>query len=198
MIYVVTNRKLVKEESFYQMIERCSKSPIDGIILREKDLSTNELLELAEKVKRITDKYSLPLIVNGDEHVARKVNAYGCHFGYSAFPSDYKKEGLKLGISIHSVKEAMEAEKLGADYIIAGNIFQTDCKSGLKGKGIEFIKIIKKNISIPVIAIGGIDIRNVKRVINAGANGVAIMSSAMKDKENIFIKNLRDEMEGNI
>jgi len=198
MIYVVTNRNLVKEESFYEAIERCCKSSINGIILREKDLSHTELLLMAKEVKGITDRYNIPLIINGDEKIAKEINAYGCHFGYSVLPENYNKDKMKLGISIHSVKEAIEAERLGADYIIAGNIFETDCKPGLKGRGIDFIDNIKKNISIPIIAIGGIDIENVREVIDAGIDRVAIMSSAMKDKEYKFIRKLKDEMEGTI
>ncbi|MBS4534526.1 thiamine phosphate synthase [Clostridium sp. D2Q-14] len=198
MIYVVTNRHLVTKESFYEAIERCSQAPIDGIILREKDLSYSKLLDMANKVKQITNKYNLPLIVNGNEKVAEKINAYGCHFGYNVLPNEYNREGLRLGISIHSIGEAIKAEKLGVDYIIAGNIFETDCKPGLVGRGIEFIDFIKRKVSILVIAIGGIDIDNIKNVIDSGADGVAIMSSAMKDIENKFIKNLRHQMDAGI
>ncbi|MBS4538597.1 thiamine phosphate synthase [Clostridium sp. D2Q-11] len=198
MIYVVTNRNLIKEENFYEAIERCSQASIDGLILREKDLSTDELLEMAKRVKVITNKYHIPLIINGNIEVAKKINSYGCHLSYKDIPNNYHKEGLKLGASIHSVEEAIESERLGVDYIIAGNIFETDCKPGLIGKGIEFLEEIKSRVSIPIIAIGGIDIDNAKKVINAGVNGVAIMSSAMNDINNRFINKLREEVEENI
>lgn len=191
MICVVTNRFLVQNESFYEAIERAALAGPDMIILREKDLCYDELLSLAIKVKAITDRFKIPLIINGSYEVAKEVKAYGYHMGYSNINSNNLKSSLKLGISVHNLKEAIEAENLGASYVIAGHVFETDCKKGLEGRGLEFIKEVSSNIKIPVIAIGGISTKNAQEVLEAGAVGVAIMSSAMKKNNMESIKDLK-------
>lgn len=190
-IYIVTNRKLIREGSIYDVIERCAKMGADGVILREKDLDYEELKDIALGVRNITQKYNIPLIVNGNIDVAMDIKADGFHSSFQAFKNIAEKMGLEkriqsgqrkfiYGVSIHKHEEALEAEKLGADYLIAGNIFETDCKPGLEGKGIDFLSKICSSANIPVIAIGGININNIENVLAIGAFGVAVMSYAMK------------------
>ncbi|NEZ48130.1 thiamine phosphate synthase [Clostridium botulinum] len=182
MLCVVTNRKLVQNEDFYDVIERVAKGKVDYLILREKDLDSDELFTLAYNVKTITDKYNVPLIINGNLEVAEHVNAYGCQLSYNMLMKCklWKKLKLKIGVSVHSIEEAVNAEKVGVNYILAGHVFETDCKKGLKGRGLKFISDISNNICIPLIAIGGINESNVQSVIKSGASGVAIMSTAME------------------
>lgn len=190
-IYVVTNRKLIREGSICDVVERCAKMGADGVILREKDLGYEELKDIALGVRNITQKYNIPLIVNGNIDVAMDIKADGFHSSFQAFKNIAEKMGVEkrikrreskfiFGVSIHKLEEALEAEKLGADYLIAGNIFETDCKPGLESKGVEFLSIICSSVSIPVIAIGGINIDNIKNVLAVGAYGAAVMSYAMK------------------
>lgn len=190
-IYIITNRKLIREGSIYDAVERCAKMGADGVILREKDLDYKELKEIALGVRDITQKYNIPLIVNGRIDVAMDIKADGFHSSFQAFKNIAEKMGLKkriqrreskfiYGVSIHKLDEALEAEKLGADYLIAGNIFETDCKPGLEGKGIDFLSKICGSVNIPVIAIGGIKSNNLENVLATGAYGAAIMSYAMK------------------
>lgn len=194
MIYVVTNRHLVDKDRFYDTIEGCASSGVQGIILREKDLSFDLLLPMAKKVKEITDRHNIPLIINGSAKVAKEINAYGVHYGFNAFDKSIEIGSLHLGLSVHSLDEAIVAQSLGADYILCGNIFKTQCKPGLRGRGPSFIESITKNVNIPVIAIGGIDENNLKYVIDTGATGVAIMSSAMGYNNSYVIKNLKNEI----
>lgn len=195
-IYVVTNRNLVKERCFYDVIEECAEKGADGIILREKDLSYEALKKMAQIVKKRIDKYGVPLIINGNLKVAKEIDAFAFHTGFQAFkeiidqqklnPNDeaykysLKEKNLFIGVSIHTVEEAIEASNLGADYVIAGNVFETDCKPGLKGKGLDFINSICSSVDIPVIAIGGINPNNIEDILNTAAAGVAVMSYAMK------------------
>ena len=190
-IYIVTNRKLIREGSICDVVERCAKMGADGVILREKDLGYEELKDIALGVKNITQKYNIPLIVNGNIDVAMDIKADGFHSSFQAFKNIAEKMGVEkrverreskfiYGVSIHKIEEALEAEKLGADYLIAGNIFETDCKPGLEGKGIYFLSKICGSINIPVIAIEGININNIENVLAAGAYGAAVMSYAMK------------------
>lgn len=186
MIFVVTNRKICGEENFIKTMEQCAKNKPYAIILREKDLDYKNLYKLALDTKKITDKYNVPLIINGNLQIAKELNTWGYHCGITLFREMNEKMDRKLGLSVHSVEEAIEAEKLGADYILAGHIYETKCKEGLKGRGENFIKSISKKVSIPIIAIGGITEENTVNVINSGAKGVAIMSSAMKEPNTIL------------
>lgn len=206
-IFVVTNRHLIVKGDIYEIIEKCALKGADGVILREKDLPYDSLKKMAEGIKNITDKYNIPLIINGNIDVAKEINAYGFHTGIATlrkmFSVDYGKneyeierdleitctafrekeynhKKLVLGASVHSTNEAIEAERLGADYIIAGHVFETGCKQGIKGRGIEFIQKVCENVKIPVIAIGGIAPNNLNEVLNTKVGGVAVMSYGMK------------------
>ncbi|WP_234122403.1 thiamine phosphate synthase [Clostridium hydrogenum] len=187
MIYVVTNRKLIKRGSLYDKVDKALEYGAENIILREKDLDYEKLYEMAIKIKSITDKYNANLIVNGSLRVAEEVKAYAYHTGFENFISQ-EKFNIKTGVSIHSLEEAIEAEKEGAAYLLCGNVYETSCKPGLEGKGLNYIRNIINKVTIPVIAIGGISEKNIKDVINAGARGAAVMSAIME--EPLIVKRL--------
>lgn len=168
----VTNRKLV-EGDFLQRIEEICKCSPRAIILREKDLFEDDYIKLASDVKSICDTYGITFISN--TYIYGENN----HLPLPLFSR--KSEGL-TGTSVHSVEDAIRAQELGADYVLAGHVFETDCKKRLPGRGLKFIEDVAKNISIPVYAIGGITPDNYKDVIASGAKGAAIMSSAMTCK----------------
>ncbi|MCD2346667.1 thiamine phosphate synthase [Clostridium guangxiense] len=180
MIYVVTNRKLVVNGNLCDRLEKALEYGAKNIILREKDLKYDELYELACKIKVAADKYDARLIVNGNLRVAEEIKAYAYHMGFENFMRQEKVD-IKIGVSVHSLEEAIKAEKNGAAYLLCGNVYETVCKPGLKGKGLDYIRKIVAKVAVPVIAIGGISEKNVRDVIEAGAKGVAIMSSAMKE-----------------
>lgn len=182
MIYVVTNRKILGKENLFEVIEKLLQYGVKNIILREKDLGEEELYKIALKLKGITDNYAGNLIINGSLKVSEKIEAYAYHASFGNFIKEGRKY-KKTGVSVHSLEEAKTAEKLGADYLLCGNVYETSCKPGLKGKGLNYIRNIVENTHIPVIAIGGISEENIKKVIEAGASGAAIMSSAMKEPQ---------------
>ena len=171
-LVVVTNRKLV-EGDFLQRIEEICKCDPRAVILREKDLSEDEYIDLASDVKSICDRYNVTFISN------TYIFGENVHLPLGIFS---RKSGKIVGTSVHSVEDAIEAQRLGADYVLAGHVFETDCKKGLPGRGLKFIEDVSSNISIPVYAIGGITPENYGDVIKAGAKGAAIMSSAMTCK----------------
>lgn len=206
-IFVVTNRHLIEKGNIYEVIEKCAAKGADGVILREKDLDYDPLKEMAKGIKDITDRYNIPLIINGNIDIAKDINAFGVHTGidgirnmkpmtnqisryrgqealddtYEEFKiKEYATGKLVLGVSVHSPQEAIEAEKLGADYLVAGNVFETECKPGLEGRGIDFIDKVCKSVNIPVIAIGGINPNNLNELIATKVFGAAIMSYGMK------------------
>ena len=176
----VTNRKLCND--FYKRIKEISKSNLKYLILREKDLEYKELLIMAKNVQSILKDSNIKLIINSNVEVAEEVNAYGIQLSFKDFCKNKGKNfnGIK-GVSVHSLSEAIEAEKRGANYIIYGHVFNTDCKKGLKPRGLIEFKEICNKVNIPVYAKGGINKENYKSVLEIGADGVAVMSSLMKN-----------------
>lgn len=180
MIFIVTNRKLVKGEDFFHRIEQAVSAGAEAIILREKDLSFEELLRMAKQIKRLTDGHKTRLIINGSLEVARAVCANGIHLSFERYASEKPEFGGLIGVSVHSVEEAIRAEDLGATYILAGHIYNTECKKGVEPKGVSLIREIKACVKIPCIAIGGITEYNCNEILRNGAQGIAVMSSIME------------------
>ncbi|SKC81793.1 thiamine phosphate synthase [Maledivibacter halophilus] len=180
MLYLITNRKLIKSGNLYSVVLEALRGGTEAVILREKDLAYKELLPIVFKLRNITNSFSAQLIINGNLKSAIISNANFFHIGIKDF-ENHKPDlnGVLFGLSVHSVKEAIDAEKYGAKYILASHIFETDCKKGLKPKGINLIKNIKSKVNIPVIALGGINEKNIRDIIKAGADGVAVMSYIM-------------------
>ncbi|WP_017414888.1 thiamine phosphate synthase [Clostridium tunisiense] len=183
MIYVITNRKLITKGRLSEVAEAAAKGGAEVIILREKDLGFYQLLPIALDIKERIKSTKCKLIINSNIEVAREVKAHGIHCSYDYFITEAPKFPGEIGVSIHSIEEATKAEKMGASYILASPIFETQCKPGVEPKGIAFIKAIKKVVKIPVIALGGINLENGKEVMEAGAHGLAVMSAIMAAKE---------------
>lgn len=184
MIYLITNRKLVNENSssknnYFKVIEEAVLGGVSRIILREKDLNSEELLKIAVKISEIIEGTETKLIINSNLEVANRVKAFGVQLSYKDFLTLGKCFNGEIGVSIHSVEEGVEAYKRGASYLLASHIFETKCKEGLEPKGLKLIKELKVKVKIPVVALGGILPDNVDLVLKAGADGIAVMSTIM-------------------
>lgn len=180
-VLCVTNRLLCADD-FLKRIDSLAKAQPEGIILREKDLSAVEYKSLAESVLEICEKYGTPCILHSFADAAEELSAKALHLPLSKLrelPSYKRSRFTTLGASCHSVQDAKEAEALGCTYITAGHVFDTDCKKGLPGRGLHFLRQVCESVSLPVYAIGGINEENAAEVINAGAKGVCVMSGAM-------------------
>lgn len=180
-ILCITSRGLCQED-FLVRIEKIAKAQPIGIILREKDLSAKEYEALAKQVQAICEKYQTTCVLHQFADVAKKLKVKEIHLPLPVLRTLKEEERSffsVLGASCHSVEEAIEAQELGCTYIIAGHVFETDCKKGLPGRGVEFLREICKNVFIPVYAIGGIHAGNVAEVRRAGASGACIMSGIM-------------------
>ena len=176
----VTNRKLYND--FYSRITEIAKENVlQYLILREKDLNDKELLKMALKIKEIIVNSDIKLIINSNISVAEEVEAFGVQLSFNKFLEKGKEftKGI-VGVSIHSLEEAIEAEKLGADYLLYGHVFETDCKKGVKPRGLDELKEINKVVKTPVYAIGGISLLNYKKVLDVGTTGIAVMSGLVK------------------
>ena len=195
----ITNRKLCENENLEKQIEKIFSAykrkiiledfEIVALTLREKDFNKNEYLNLVKKIYPICEKYRIDLILhqNYDLNLDKKYKIEGIHLSYDNFKSlnknireELKKKYKRIGVSIHSLEEAREVESLGASYIVAGHIFETDCKKGLEPRGLKFVENLSSILTIPIFAIGGIDEKNSQSVIDSGAFGVCMMSSLMK------------------
>ena len=177
----VTNRALC-QENFLTRIERLAKAHPAAILLREKDLTEAEYTKLAREVLCICKKHGTLCILHNYADAARELHHTALHLPLPALRllSDSERHSYQvLGASCHSVADAKEAEALGCSYITAGHIFDTDCKKGLPGRGLEFLRKVCSSVSIPVYAIGGICPENIAAVHAAGTTGACIMSSAM-------------------
>ena len=196
---IISNRKLCENKNLEKQIEKIFSAyerkiilknfDIVALTLREKDLNKNEYLKLIEEIYPICQKYKINLILhqNYDLNLDDKYNIEGIHLSYSIFKSlneNIKAELIKkykrIGVSVHSLNEAKEVESLGASYVVAGHIFETDCKKGLEPRGLKFIEDLSSALSIPIFAIGGIDEKNSLSVINSGAFSICMMSTLMK------------------
>jgi thiazole tautomerase (transcriptional regulator TenI) len=151
---------------------------VDAIHLREKKKTAKELAALIFGL--ITKGVPAEkLIINDRVDVAVVCGAAGVQLAYHSLNVKVVKEhfpSLRVGCSVHSLEEAQEAGRHGADYCLYGHIFPTDCKAGLSPRGLSELAVIAKQIDIPVIAIGGIKPDNVEKVLQAGAKGIAVMS----------------------
>lgn len=174
----VTNRSLCRTGLKEQVEKICKAGLCDALILREKDLSEAEYISLAKSIKEICDEHGLDFICNNMPGAASRL-ACGLQMSYRSFlEQEHRSDGT--WVSVHSLDEAIEAERLGADGLIAGHIFVTDCKKGLAPRGLEFLKEVCDAVSIPVFAIGGIDESNSDLVRLAGAQGECRMSWYMR------------------
>lgn len=181
-ILCVTNRRLCKGD-FLQRLGEISAAGPAGIVLREKDLSPEAYKALAKEVWKICGDHQVTCILHNFQEVAQELGCQALHLPLPVLrrlSADERSRFTHLGASCHSVEEAQEAEKLGCTYIIAGHIFDTDCKKDLPGRGINFLEKMCESVSIPVYAIGGIRAENIARVRSAGAKGACLMSSVME------------------
>ena len=182
-ILAVTNRTLCSRPFPEQLKRVCSLSP-KAIILREKDMSETDYLTLARVCLDICRSYNVPLILHTYIHAARTLRCSAIHLPLPLLEGAQEalNDFTDIGVSVHSVEDAQRAESLGATYLTAGHIYSTDCKKGLPPRGLDFLQEICRSVSIPVYAIGGIQIGTgqIRQVMEYGAAGGCIMSGMMK------------------
>ncbi len=181
-ILCITNRRLCGTD-FLAQVERIAGAHPKAIILREKDLSEQEYESLGAEVIKICRKYNTPCILHSYPQAAGRLECKNLHlplFVLEQMTVKERKGFSVLGASCHSLEDALVAQKLGCAYITVGHIFDTDCKAGIPGRGLDFLKEICGKVKIPVYAIGGIAPENIKKVKEAGAFGACVMSGLMK------------------
>ena len=184
-LYLVTDNS-DDEEKFLKTIEDGIKGGVTVVQIREKTADTLDFYNLALKVKEITSKYNVPLIINDRVDVALAIDADGVHVGQSDMPCDVTRrligEDKILGISAATIDEAKKAQKDGADYIGTGAVFPTKTKDDASSVTKEELKKIVESINIPVVAIGGINLENASQLADTGIAGLSVVSAIMSSE----------------
>lgn len=192
-IVCVTDRASCQED-FLVRIRRIIAAKPDRIILRAKDMSETDYLLLSKMVTGYCGECGVKCTLHGFVGLS----ADSIHLPLAVFrdiPDEVRSIYTEIGVSVHSVEEAVYAEKSGASYVTAGHIFVTDCKRGLPPKGTEFLHEVCKSVDIPVYAIGGINAENVAEIRDSGAAGACIMSGFMRCGEpDKFLQKLRERV----
>lgn len=181
LLYAITDKHWTEKQSLYEQIECALKGGITCLQLREKNLSEKEFLKEAKEIHQLCQKYHVPLIINDSIEIAIKSGAEGVHLGQEdmTLTEARKIVGKKLiiGVSTHTPAEAILAEKNGADYLGAGAIFGSSTKTNVKIMKKETLQAICQSVSIPVVAIGGVNENNLPQLIGTGIDGVAVISA---------------------
>ena len=183
-LYLVTDRQQTAGRPLLDVLEACLAAGVRAIQLREKDLTTRKLFSLGTEVRRLTREYDAALLINDRIDVALALDADGVHLaGHSLPPQTARKilgPGPLIGVSTHSVDEALEAEAKGGDFIVFGPVFDTASKRPYgPPQGLESLKAIREAVLLPLFAIGGVTPDRVPALKAAGADGVAAISGLL-------------------
>nr|WP_025775540.1 thiamine phosphate synthase [Clostridium botulinum] len=187
-LYLITDRRFLKGRQLKKVVEDAILGGITIVQVREKDVSTREFYNVAKEVKEVTDYYRVPIIINDRLDIAQAIDANGVHLGQKDMHLNIAREILGkdkiIGISVGNVKEALEAQNNGADYLGIGTIFPTGSKKDVDAIiGIDGLSKIKDSISIPSVAIGGIDKTNFKDVLKTGIEGISVISAILDEDD---------------
>lgn len=181
-LYLVTDRSLSKGRQLEHIVEEAVKGGVTIVQLREKDISTSEFYEIACSLKSLLAPHNIPLIINDRLDIALASNADGLHIGQSDLPYEVVRNILGkdkiIGLSVETIEQAREANKLDVDYIGLSPVFSTNTKTDintpLELKGIKEIASFTKH---QTVAIGGINKSNTEDIIKHGADGIAVVSA---------------------
>jgi thiamine-phosphate pyrophosphorylase len=186
-IYLVTDRDLMSTETLEEAVEQAIIGGCTLVQLREKDCSSLDFYNTAVKVKEITDKYNVPLLINDRLDIALAVDAAGVHVGQSDLPATIVRkivgEDKIIGVSTGSLEQALKAQKDGADYIGVGAMYATGTKKDANSTSMEELKKIRENISLPIVVIGGINKERIKDFDGIGIDGLAIVSAIIAQED---------------
>lgn len=181
-LYVITDAKLSCGRSHLEVIRAAIAGGATVVQYREKEGTTRRMIEEARALRELACQAGVPFIVNDRVDVALAVDADGVHVGQDDMPAHLARKlmgpGKIIGVSVDNLEQALQAERDGADYVGAGPIFATPTKPDAAPPiGVEGLAEICRRVSIPVVAIGGINAENAGTVIEAGAAGVAVVSA---------------------
>lgn len=180
-VYLCTDRDLMSTQTLEEAVEEAIKGGATVIQLREKNCSSKEFYETAVSIKKITEKYNVPLIINDRVDIALAVDAEGVHVGQSDLPAKVVRKIIGkdkiVGVSARSQELAMKAYEDGADYLGVGAMYATSTKKDAKVITKEELAKIRSSVPIPIVVIGGVNENNVSDFKGTGIDGVAVVSA---------------------
>jgi thiamine-phosphate pyrophosphorylase len=187
-LYVITDEAIAGGLTHEEIAQRAIAGGADVIQLRDKTCGCRELCRIGRALRTITMKTGTLFLVNDRLDVALACGADGVHLGQDDIRVDVARQiaptGFIIGVSVGTVDEAVRAEEEGADYIAISPVFSTASKDDAgPGRGLDVVREIRRSVSVPVIAIGGINLDNVREVIRAGADGVAVISAVVGSRD---------------
>ena len=182
-LYLVTDSDLLKGRDFYKCIEEAMKAGVTMIQLREKEADGKEFLEKAIRLRELTKKYDVSFIINDRIDIAMLCDADGVHVGQSDIDTmSVRKligENKIIGVSVRNVEEAVKAKKDGADYLGIGAMFSTSTKLDAKNVSFDTLNEIIKEVNMPFVLIGGINLDNVHNLKMFNPDGYALVSGIL-------------------
>ena len=202
LLYAVTDRAWVGKQDLYEQVESALKGGATCVQLREKELDDEAFLNEAVEIAALCKQYGVPFFINDNVEIAIKCHADGIHVGQEDMEAAQVRQrvgnDMMIGVSVHSVDEALEAVKNGADCLGVGAMFSTSTKTDIDVLPKETLRDICAAVDIPVVAIGGIGKSNISRLAGTGVDGVALVSAifAADDIENEcrLLRRLSEEM----
>lgn len=180
-LYIIISSELSKKHVL-ETLQEVIQGGADAVQLREKTMPDSKFLTLAREFKKITSQSKTLFIVNDRAEIAKKVDADGLHIGQSDISIHTAREIMNdriIGVSTHGISQAQRAQQEGADYISVGPIFYTETKSYEPPVGLDYLRQVKRDVAIPFVAIGAINLENLNEVLHAGASCVAICSAVI-------------------
>ncbi len=202
-LYLVTDRKLSLGMPLHKVVEKAVKGGVTIVQLREKYLNTNNFIEEALEIKKILDFHGVPLVINDRTDIALAVGASGVHLGRNDMPCHLARKLMGpdkiIGLSVETFEQAEEANQHDVDYIAISPVFVTATKKELtNGLGIDGVKKISEISRHPAVAIGSIKMYNAAKVIQAGADGIAVVSAicSARDPEKAARKLIEEVRKG--
>lgn len=202
LLYAVTDRAWVGRQSLYEQVESALKGGATCIQLREKELDDAAFLKEAQELSSLCKKYDVPFFINDNVEVAIQCKADGIHVGQEDITAVQVRQkvgdSMMIGVSVHSVEEALEAVKNGADCLGVGAMFSTSTKTDVSVLPKEILRDICAAVDIPVVAIGGISKENIWQLSETGVDGVALVSAIFGaediESECRLLRRLSEEM----
>lgn len=183
-LYLVTDRFDYTDDEFFSIIEEACQAGVTLVQLREKKATTNRFFHLAQKVKTITDKYDVPLIINDRVDICLAVDAAGVHIGDDELPIDVARSLIGpnklLGVSADTLERANEAQQLGADYLGIGAVFPSSTKADCETVSLDIVRQMNARSALPSVAIGGINQDNITQLEKTGITGISLVSAIMQ------------------
>jgi len=183
-VYLITDRKLISGEDIIGVVKEALGAGIRTVQLREKDMGTNDLFQLASRMREITNMFNARLIINDRVDVALCAGADGVHLGNAGIPVKAVRkitpDGFLVGVSTHGKDEALRAFEHGADFITCGPVYETPSKMKYGPPiGIRELEEVVSLVDIPVYALGGIKKENIPEVMNTGVYGISMISAIL-------------------